>query len=745
MRNTRRSFFARVLLTATWLWLCSGALAAGGNGIDETKSFGACTLALQTTHFSDVGPNATKLEEKCQSRLRHLSLYLCLKVYGRSGGWADELAAQNDTCERFLHTPLPPFDIVANYTDTEVPRLRQVTLQDWNDRVTFDEEVIVSDALHGIAYGTLYAWDYAYSRHFSYGWAMAVFWIVVVLAGASARLVSAIRRHRGSSEKSQSRMRTVIDRVPAWVCRHITAPATFGYRCAQNLGWCTIPPRGQSLTILVFLILNIFVSTNGYIVMPVNLYFNTPTKQLLRYVSDRTGIVSFANFPMIWLFGMRNNLALWLTGWDFGTYNNFHRWVARIATLQAVVHSIGYTVLILLDGGWEYFAWWWTQLFFWTGEVATILMCLLLGLAVYWLRRKQYETFLIIHVVLSIFILLTMLGHVSIFKVRYDLMVWIPATIWAADRILRVSRTLSFNRRFWNTKASVKYDPSSNIIRLAVPSSSSLYTPQPGTFYYLHVLSDKRFWESHPFTMAYSTGAREACGKDLGENAPLLPAQHGRGGDEAFAVGSEGGEGEPSMVGFLIRPYDGFTSRLRDAASRSSRCPQSGPVSIQVLVEGPYGRTGPFVEYENVLFVVGGSGIVVAMAYLRSLVSNAGVRSVGIVWAVREPAFAEDILLRDLGPLVGGKKVSLKICMTLGSGCAGFTVPELPEGVRLQYGRPDVRLEVEDAAGDMPPSERLAVVACGPARMADDARRAVVESMGSNGPRVEYFEESFRW
>ena len=68
--------------------------------------------------------------------------------------------------------------------------------------------------------------------------------------------------------------------------------------------------------------------------------------QILRYVSDRTGIISMANFPLIWLFGMRNNLVIWLTGWDFGTYNNFHRWVARIATVQAVVHSVGYTILI---------------------------------------------------------------------------------------------------------------------------------------------------------------------------------------------------------------------------------------------------------------------------------------------------------------------------------------------------------------------------------------------------------------
>lgn len=71
------------------------------------------------------------------------------------------------------------------------------------------------------------------------------------------------------------------------------------------------------------------------------------SKQILRHVSDRTGIISFANFPLIWLFGMRNNFVLWVTCWDFGTFNNFHRWIARIATLQAVIHSVGYTWLIL--------------------------------------------------------------------------------------------------------------------------------------------------------------------------------------------------------------------------------------------------------------------------------------------------------------------------------------------------------------------------------------------------------------
>lgn len=116
--------------------------------------------------------------------------------------------------------------------------------------------------------------------------------------------------------------------------------------------------------------------------------FPSETKQVLRYVSDRTGIISFANFPLIWLFGMRNNVVMWLTGWDFGTFNKFHRWVARVATLQAVIHSVGYTIILFRgelshgrvggpqanqasEGGWTYFAWWWTMMFFWAGELVS--------------------------------------------------------------------------------------------------------------------------------------------------------------------------------------------------------------------------------------------------------------------------------------------------------------------------------------------------------------------------------------
>lgn len=63
-----------------------------------------------------------------------------------------------------------------------------------------------------------------------------------------------------------------------------------------------------------------------------------------RYVADRAGILAISKFPVIWLFAARNDPFLWLTGWSFAAYNRFHRWVARVATAEALVHAVSYSV-----------------------------------------------------------------------------------------------------------------------------------------------------------------------------------------------------------------------------------------------------------------------------------------------------------------------------------------------------------------------------------------------------------------
>lgn len=62
--------------------------------------------------------------------------------------------------------------------------------------------------------------------------------------------------------------------------------------------------------------------------------------------------MSFANLPLLWLFGGRNNIFLWATGWSFASFNIFHRHVARVATVQAIVHSILYVVIFIQSKYW---------------------------------------------------------------------------------------------------------------------------------------------------------------------------------------------------------------------------------------------------------------------------------------------------------------------------------------------------------------------------------------------------------
>lgn len=682
---------------------------------------------------------------------------------------------------------------------------------------------------------------------------MLVFWFVVVLYGTGSRLLATIvckssRLHCNQSPTIGSRAAgyqpleedddddqpvqkaSLVDthrhnmsrRPHIWLQRYLTLPATFGQRCSQDFGWYTVPPRIQTLTLAVFVAMNMVACLTGYRVFAGNMYWPTISQQVYRYVSDRTGIVSFANFPLIWLFGMRNNVLLWLTGWDFGTYNNFHRWVARVATIQAIVHSVGYTILVWQDGGFPEFLAWWSRYFWWTGGVATVCMSLLLGLSLLRIRRTAYEVFLIVHIVLSVLILCGMLAHVSIFNGQYDVFFWACLVSWVADRVLRALRILAFNPRFWTTRARATYDPRANIVRLVIPSASSLYQPQPGTYFYLHVLNNKRFWESHPFTVATVTSPKQNPGRvnsgmgnnkslaqsrivelanqsdawsttrqDLSEASGLLQPGTDYGSNQSQHLDhshhqqkrpSSSSHTTASTMTFLIRPYDSFTGRLRDHAVATTA---TNPASLRVLVDGPYGhdrRFGDDSGFDSVLFVVGGSGIVVPLSHLTGLGRDhtlsspwsssqhrRRLRNTRIVWAVREVEFAAAVLREDFGDVLfdeedddditgGSTRVTLDVYVTQSKQRVVEDDDEeeredgqvfgnpLPRGVRVLYGRPDVRGEVECAAQGSGVHSKLAVVACGPGRMADEARRAVVDVLGRRGAGdIEYLEESFQW
>jgi NAD(P)H-flavin reductase len=367
---------------------------------------------------------------------------------------------------------------------------------------------------------------------------------------------------------------------------------------------------------------------------------------------------------------------------------------------------------------------------------------MLLAFSFYGIRRAHYEIFLVTHIALSIAALWSMYYHVEIFtNGEWNIFIWPCLGIWVFDRALRGLRILAFDWKFWNTKALVSYDPTSNLVRMRVPMPRNLLAPKPGTYYYIYVLNDVLYaHQNHPFTLAYVASPKDD------EHIPLSPVSSrpsthrtdssSSSESDALLAPKRSEASGPSMV-YLIRPYDGFTSRLKNHCL-------TRPKTLRVNIEGPYGHSVPLREYSNILFVVGGTGIAVPLSHLTHLLTaESTVQSVKIVWAVREHAFLAS-MLREFKTLLSDERCALEVHVTQDTEHKDDIPDQVSRGVSIEIGRPNVLLSVEEAAQDAG-RQSLAIVACGPARMADEARKASVQMLSKGFRGVDYFEESFKW
>lgn len=105
-----------------------------------------------------------------------------------------------------------------------------------------------------------------------------------------------------------------------------------------------VPRRTISIFIAIYITLNVVFSAIGFGSFQPNINFKSKGFELCEYVGNRTGILSLVNAGLAILFAGRNNLLIALTGWSLTTFITLHRWVARIATVQAIAHSVVYTL-----------------------------------------------------------------------------------------------------------------------------------------------------------------------------------------------------------------------------------------------------------------------------------------------------------------------------------------------------------------------------------------------------------------
>lgn len=132
--------------------------------------------------------------------------------------------------------------------------------------------------------------------------------------------------------------------------------------------------------------------------------------------------------------------------------------------------------------------------------------------------------------------------------------------------------------------------------------------------------------------------------------------------------------------------------------------------------------------------------------------------SITMLWAAKQLAILQDIAARELWPVLGREDVNISFHVTSKSG-SGPAVDDgklhaaaggqTPDDIHVKYGRPDIRGKVLEVikgvreAGNQ--GGRVAVLVCGPAGMADEARSAVHLALKSGMRGVDYIEETFGW
>jgi hypothetical protein len=515
----------------------------------------------------------------------------------------------------------------------------------------------------------------------------------------------------------------------------------------------SVPTRGQTWYIVFMTVLTIVLTAIGYRSAQPNAYFPTSWREIMVYVGNRTAVHAVALLPLVLLFAGRNNLLLHLTNWRHSTFILLHRWLARLFGLQILVHAIVELLIarekhtLAIEQKEAYWRWG-------IGGVVTIVLLMVASALPF--RRRAYDAFLMLHIVLVLLLLVAAWFHLDqLYAGKWGYQYWLYAAfaVWAADRATRVLRVLKNGTH--RARVSLVGD---GIVRIDVPGVQ-WDAQQPGRHVYAFFpgLHRTRPWENHPFSVVPTAllDGRDDVETEASSSptCPLSPATDAdveildidiEKAPDAKTLAtttittssplsrpspspSPSNTGTGTGITLFIRPGTGSTRHLLSLLSQNTPSPKT----LLTLLDGPYpssSHTSTFApSTDRLLLLAGGLGITAVLPYLPSHPNAAlhwGVRasSQGLVDAI-QPALSNSTSTGGRGR---------------GRGRSGGDV-HLYVGERMSVG--DI-LERE-AAGAW---RRVRVVVCGPAGLSDEVRSEVARCAGGGTTTMWELEvEAFGW
>jgi predicted ferric reductase len=433
-----------------------------------------------------------------------------------------------------------------------------------------------------------------------------------------------------------------------------------------------------------------------------------------------------------------------------------HRWASRVATVQAVVHSIIYTLTYMWTGGSAAYKAEAAMPYYWWGIIATVVLCLSVAFAVLPIRVRSYEIFLVTHIASAILALMGCWYHIHLhFGDRWGYKVWlyIAFAFWGFDRLMRFVRLVYFNC-FGSPIAVVKQIPHTDIIQMTITLKRA-WKIRPGQHSFLYVPLLGKPWENHPFTIAsWSSPGFDGNTPTVAETSAGKEAEvHGMEIDSSSSSQYSHETLQPNQLICLMRARKGMTASLLSKLRRS----EASSLPISILTEGLYGGHRatllPLKTADTILCITGGIGITSCMSFLQQYANESksvdatsgslmhNTTNFLLAWSAREEALIRHVsssLLPDTSIGFPNKQIEYKLW------CTGENSSQdkgLEQGSGLQRGRMNVEEVVRSVAEK---GRRVVVVVCAPGAMSDEVRAAVVGCLRDGMP-VDLIEEAFAW
>ena len=492
----------------------------------------------------------------------------------------------------------------------------------------------------------------------------------------------------------------------------------------------TIPGRFHTLLLSLY-----FLSNVTYMAV---LDYSQQHAQVLAELRGRSGHLATLNCIALFVMAGRNNPFIQLLKVSFDSFNLFHRWIGRLVVLEAVIHTIAWTVGKVEATGWsgvnESFG---SSKFIQWGTVSLIAMLIILIQAPSAIRHAFYEVFIHLHRFLAFFALLGLYLHAKLGDLPQVPFVVFIILIWAYDWILRlfhiIYRNFSLGGGF--TRIIVEALPG-EACRVTFHTPRP-WTPRPGTHVYAYI-PRVSLWMSHPFSVAWTTTTGTPSLEYLGDSGPISSIEIEK--EKQLAALPQTPETSFSLV---MAARQGMT---RSLYNRASAC-GNGRLVLRGFVEGPYGSLESLHSYGTIVLFAGGVGITHHLPHIRELLAahrtrTAPVRKIVLVWAVRSSDMFEWIRpWMDEVLSMPGRRDVLKIQLFVTKPKGPRDVASASERVQVFPGRPKpgviVEKEFRERVGAM------CVGVCGPGALADDVRDAA-RSVMERG-KVDFFEEGFTW